>query len=89
MNGCLPELEYDGHKIGQSMAIARFLAREFGLVGKSNLEAAQMDAIIDLGIDMMEGTKNGLDNFQYALYCSKEYFSWHEVSPREGRGEKG
>merc|ERR1739844_772932 len=43
----LPCLEYDGKKIVQSIAMARFVARENGLAGKTNLEGAQADMLVD------------------------------------------
>ena len=43
----LPMLEYNGTKIIQSIAMARFVAREYGLAGKNNLEAAQADMLVD------------------------------------------
>ena len=45
--GQLPALEYDGKMLVQSISIARFVAREFGLAGKNNLEAAQADMLVD------------------------------------------
>ena len=39
--GSVPVLEYKGEVICESMAIAMFLAEEFGLAGKNNLEGAQ------------------------------------------------
>jgi glutathione S-transferase len=50
--GQLPALEYDGAVLSQSLTIARFLAKEFGLAGKNNLEQAQADMIIDAGNDL-------------------------------------
>ena len=50
--GGLPELEFDGERLGQSMSIARFLATEFGLTGRTNIERAKCDGIVDAGIDM-------------------------------------
>ena len=44
--GCLPMLYWDGQEIGQSLAITRFLAKQFGLAGRDNLEAGQVDEII-------------------------------------------
>merc|ERR1711872_1069693 len=41
--GQLPKLEYKGESLYQSVSIARFLAREFGIAGKTNLEKAQGD----------------------------------------------
>lgn len=39
--GQVPVLEIDGKKIGQSLAIARFVGHEFGLAGKDNVENAR------------------------------------------------
>ena len=36
----MPVLEVDGVKLPQSMTIARFLAKQFGLAGKDNFEQA-------------------------------------------------
>lgn len=44
----MPFLEYDGKILCQSAAIARFLAKQYGLSGKDYFEQAQVDAIIDL-----------------------------------------
>merc|ERR1712025_202802 len=52
--GSLPLLEWDGTCVAQSMAIARFLAREVGLAGRNNLEGAQIDEIIDAINDMAQ-----------------------------------
>ena len=40
-------MEYDGKKIVQSIAMARFVARENELAGKTNLEGAQADMLVD------------------------------------------
>merc|ERR1712088_88336 len=53
----LPCLEYDGKKIVQSIAMARFVAREYGLAGKNNLEGAQADMLVDCMSDL--GNKFG------------------------------
>jgi len=45
--GHVPVLEYEGTKLPQSMAIARFLAKEFGLAGRDNFEQAKVDAVSD------------------------------------------
>jgi len=45
--GQMPILEWKGQTICQSMTICRFIAREFGLAGKTNLEMAQVDEIVD------------------------------------------
>lgn len=52
--GQVPVLEVDGVKIGQSNAIAHYLAREFGLAGKTNLEQARVDMIVDCVLDTLK-----------------------------------
>ena len=46
--GQLPVLEVDGVTIGQSMAIARYLANEYGIAGTSNMVKAQVDEVVDV-----------------------------------------
>merc|ERR1711936_68929 len=50
--GQLPVLQYKGEAICQSISIARFLAAEFGLAGRDNLESAQADEIVDIISDL-------------------------------------
>ncbi|KAJ8948970.1 hypothetical protein NQ318_022994 [Aromia moschata] len=45
--GMLPILEIDGRPVAQSIAVARYLAREFGLAGKDEWESLQCDVLID------------------------------------------
>jgi len=45
--GQIPLLEVDGEVISESVAIARYCAREFGLAGKTTFESAQADEIVD------------------------------------------
>uniref|UniRef100_A0A8R1IXB1 glutathione transferase n=1 Tax=Caenorhabditis japonica TaxID=281687 RepID=A0A8R1IXB1_CAEJA len=45
--GTLPVLYVDGKPLGQSHAIARYLAREFGINGKTAWEEAQVNSIAD------------------------------------------
>lgn len=48
----VPVLEVDGKTIGQSMAIARFLARRFNLAGRNDHEEALVDGLADYIADM-------------------------------------
>nr|P27009.1 RecName: Full=S-crystallin 1; AltName: Full=OL1 [Enteroctopus dofleini]AAA29386.1 S1-crystallin [Enteroctopus dofleini] len=51
----MPMLEIDNrHQIPQSMAIARYLAREFGFHGRNNLDMARVDFISDCFYDIMD-----------------------------------
>merc|ERR1712228_96802 len=50
--GQVPSLNYKGQVLCQSITIARFLATEFGLGGRNNLEIAQADEIVDAVSDM-------------------------------------
>lgn len=45
--GQLPALEVDGHVYAQSMAIARYLARKFGLAGESEIDGLRVDMILE------------------------------------------
>ena len=51
----MPELKWDDSILVQSNAITRFVAREVGIAGKSNVEMAQCDAIVDFCSEMVEG----------------------------------
>ncbi|CAF3246626.1 unnamed protein product [Rotaria sp. Silwood2] len=51
--GQMPVLEVDGVKLPQSLSIARFLAKQFNLAGKDNLEQAKVDAVADTIADGM------------------------------------
>ncbi|XP_009947241.1 PREDICTED: hematopoietic prostaglandin D synthase [Leptosomus discolor] len=51
--GKIPILEVDGVTIHQSLAIARYLARESGLAGQTPVEQALADAIVDTIDDFM------------------------------------
>merc|ERR1712151_1075335 len=64
--GQVPLLSWDGEVIAQSMACARFLAREFNLAGRTSMEMAQVDEIIDVIQDLL--------NAWYSLYHAKD--SW-------------
>ena len=51
--GQLPIITYNGTVLGQSMTQARFLANEYNLAGRNNLEKAQADEIVDTLLDLM------------------------------------
>ncbi|KAI0230998.1 Hematopoietic prostaglandin D synthase [Lamellibrachia satsuma] len=51
--GSLPVLLVNDVKICQSLTISRFLAREFGLAGKTSLEKAKTDMVVECVDDML------------------------------------
>ena len=51
--GKVPVLEVDGVKIGESLAIARYIGKEYGLAAKTNLENARLDMIADFVVEAM------------------------------------
>ena len=55
--GQVPKLEIDGKTLYQSIAITRFLARKYGLAGKTEFEEAQADMIVDCILDTFHGSK--------------------------------
>jgi len=52
--GKVPYLEVDGVKMGQSKAIERFLAKEFGLMGGTAVEGAQIDQLCETVRDLKD-----------------------------------
>ena len=60
--GFMPELKWDDKIIVQSNAITRFVAKEVGIAGKNNVEAAQCDAIVDFCSEMVAGQVYMLGN---------------------------
>jgi len=55
-NEQLPTLTFNGTVLVQSVAIARFLANEYNLAGRTNLEKAQADEIVDTILDVMNAS---------------------------------
>ncbi|CAF0978518.1 unnamed protein product [Rotaria sordida] len=52
--GQMPVLEYNDIKLPQSRAIARFLAKQFQLAGRNDIEQAKVDAVVDTIEDLIE-----------------------------------
>ena len=62
--GQMPVLEVDGVQIGQSVAIARFLANKYNLAGNTPLEKAQADMMVDCTQDFLNGKYIGITNIR-------------------------
>lgn len=45
--GQMPVLEVDGRRVHQSISMARYLARQVGLVGADAWEDLQIDIVVD------------------------------------------
>ncbi|XP_067008875.2 glutathione S-transferase [Anabrus simplex] len=52
--GKLPYIDVDGKRITQSTAIARYVAKLVGLVGKDDLEDLEIDSVVDTLIDLKD-----------------------------------
>ena len=55
--GVVPVLEVDGKLLGGSVVIGRYLAEQFGLGGESDLENAQIAAIVDAAYALNQDIK--------------------------------
>ncbi|KHJ86393.1 glutathione S-transferase protein [Oesophagostomum dentatum] len=66
--GHLPMLEIDGKQLAQSMAICRYLAREFELAGKTPFNEALVDSLADQFADY----RNEILPFIYTAYGFRE-----------------
>jgi len=54
--GQMPVLHYNGQIIAQSLTVARFLAGELGLTGRTSLESAQVDEVVDALYDLQQAS---------------------------------
>ena len=61
----VPLLEHNGKQVGQSIAIARYLAKKVKLAGNDDWEDLEIDAVIDTVHDLYQSTKIllSLNNF--------------------------
>ena len=59
----MPVLKYKDLELSQSVAIARFLAKKFDLVGANEQEAAKCDEIVDALKDFTNGKSQSVGLF--------------------------
>ncbi|XP_067008303.2 glutathione S-transferase [Anabrus simplex] len=52
--GKLPYIDFDGKRITQSAAIARYVAKLVGLAGKDDLEDLEIDSVVDTVVDIKD-----------------------------------
>jgi len=50
--GALPVLDFDDTHLVQSIAIARYLAKENGLAGETSMQQTQADVVVDAALDL-------------------------------------
>merc|ERR1739842_224264 len=72
--GQLPLLQWGDEVICQSMACARFVAREVGLAGNTSMESAQVDEIIDV-------IQHLLDSWRPSWLVVVDSSLWETTSP--------
>ena len=65
-------MEYGDKKLCQSITIARFLANEFGIAGKNNMEKAEADMIVDTIVDVQIG--NQCHFYVFEIFYNKYIF---------------
>ncbi|KAE9548933.1 hypothetical protein FO519_007860 [Halicephalobus sp. NKZ332] len=53
----LPILEFDGQSLCHSVAIARYLAKQYGLAGKTLFEQAEVDGIMEVVMNLITSLK--------------------------------
>ena len=53
--GFMPELEWDGVVLTESVAITRFIAKKLNIAGKTDIQEAQCDAVVDVCSELIEG----------------------------------
>lgn len=73
--GQLPVLEHNGKKINQSLAIARYLAKQAKLSGKDDWENLEIDAVVDTVNDLKQSKQNSLSFHQNLIYFFRIYTS--------------
>ncbi|XP_037804713.1 hematopoietic prostaglandin D synthase-like isoform X2 [Penaeus monodon] len=79
--GKLPVLMVDEKPLPQSQAIARFIAKEAGLMPEDNLDAAYCDALVDTVRDVMEKVYGKImseeDEEERKRWFMEEFFPYH------------
>ena len=72
----MPVLEYDGETISQSKTIARFLAKEVGIDGKTHVEQAKADMIVDCVKDIEDGMVIFIIKWLWSQKSNKADMQW-------------
>ena len=72
----VPVLYYDDLVLSQSKTIGRFLAKEFGIAGKTNQQQAKADMIVDCITDVENGMLYFVLYHSALHHCSaKQHFT--------------
>ncbi|KAH7696718.1 Nagst-1 protein [Aphelenchoides avenae] len=79
--GQVPLLEVDGKPLAQSFAIYRYLARQFGLAGKDDFEAAKLDEIADFLKDLTMEIREWFDQMFGIELEDKDKFVSKKLRP--------
>ena len=74
----LPVVEWDGEMVGQSVNVAKFVARKVGVAGDNDVEMARSEAFVDFSIEMVESesgdVRSMLIMFVMTFFLFPEYF---------------
>lgn len=91
--GQMPVLTVGGVALPQSHAIERYIAREYGLMGKTNLEAALIDAVNETILEQREAwrkNKSAEDQLHFLQSedgLIKQYKALEAFAKRHGDGQ--
>ncbi|KAH7699546.1 Nagst-1 protein [Aphelenchoides avenae] len=83
--GQVPLLEVDGKPLAQSTAIYRYLARQFGLAGKDDYEAAKLDEFSDYLKDVGREIRGFFQQVLGVEIKDKEKFEREQLRPTVDR----
>ena len=71
----VPVLYYDDLVLSQSKTIGRFLAKEFGIAGKTNQQQAKADMIVDCITEVENGIPYFVFYHSTLHYSGKQHFT--------------
>jgi glutathione S-transferase len=95
--GQLPVLEVGGKRLAQSNSIARYLARKFELAGADEWEAAKIDELVDVLVDIrsewrkffmeQDAAKKEIIKQEFISAIVPKYFSKIEAAKERNGGQ--
>jgi glutathione S-transferase len=86
--GQLPVLEINGTYIAQSVAITRYLAKQYNLYGKNDIEQAIVDAIVDAVRDLRVAVDKETEN-EGKIQARRKWLALFEKILKNNNGGQG